>query len=135
VRIALTALAVTTLLNILVVIPASKLGFENPHILIATSTCIGAALNTLLLWRGLVKEGVLKPSSVWPKFLLRVLAANLAMGALLLWLAGDTLVWAQMPFIERALRCGGGILLGAAVYFAVLFALGLRTGDLRTVTR
>jgi putative peptidoglycan lipid II flippase len=131
VRIALTALGVTTLLNIVVVIPASRMGFENPHILIATSTCIGAAFNTLLLWRGLVKEGVLKPSPVWPKLLLRVLVANLAMGALLLWLAGDTLVWAQMPFIERVLRCGGGIALGAAVYFAVLFALGQRYRDLR----
>ena len=76
---------------------------------------------------------MLKPSPHWPKLLLRVLVANLAMGALLLWLAGDTLVWAQMPFIERVLRCGGGIVLGAAVYFAVLFVLGLRYRDLRAV--
>jgi putative peptidoglycan lipid II flippase len=132
VRIALTALAVTTALNILVVIPASRMGFAYPHILIATSTCIGAALNTLLLWRGLVKEGALRPSPVWPKFLLRVLAACLVMGALLCWLAGDTLHWTQMPFFERVLRCGAGIALGAAVYFAVLFALGMRQRDLRT---
>jgi putative peptidoglycan lipid II flippase len=133
VRIALTSLAVTSSLNVLVVLPASRMGFANPHILIATSTCIGAALNTFMLWRGLVKEGVLRPSPVWPKFLLRVVVANLVMGALLYWLAGDTLAWTHMSFMGRVLRCGGGIALGAAVYFAVLFALGVRYRDLRSV--
>ena len=55
------------------------------------------------------------------------------MGALLVWLAGDTVAWTHMSFIGRVLRCGGGIALGAAVYFAVLFALGLRYRDLRSV--
>jgi putative peptidoglycan lipid II flippase len=132
VRIALTALAITTAINVLVVLPASKLGFPNPHILIATSTCLGAAINTFLLWRGLVKEGVLKPSPVWPKFMLRVVLANLVMGALLVWLAGDTATWAEMHFVERVLRGGGGIALGAAVYFAMLYATGMRYRDLRT---
>ena len=62
--------------RLLVVLPASRMGFANPHILIATSTCIGAALNTVMLWRGLMKEGVLRPSPVWPKFLMRVVVAQ-----------------------------------------------------------
>jgi putative peptidoglycan lipid II flippase len=132
VRIAMTALAVTMSLNVLVVLPASRLGFPNPHVLIATSTCIGAALNTLLLWRGLRREGVLQHSPGWTVFVLRVLAANLAMGALLWWLAGDTRHWAAMPFLERVLRGGGGIALGALVYFAVLFVSGMRYRHLRT---
>jgi putative peptidoglycan lipid II flippase len=132
VRIAMTALAVTMGLNVLVVLPASKMGFPNPHILIATTTCIGAAINTLLLWRGLCREGVLVHSAGWPAFVLRVLAANLVMGALLWWLAGDTAHWATMPFLERMLRGGGGIALGAAVYFGVLFALGMRQRHLRS---
>ena len=90
-------------------------------------------MNTFLLWRGLVSEGVLKPSGLWPRFLIRVVLANLAMGALLWWIAGDTLVWAQMPFIERVLRGTGGIALGAGVYFAMLFITGMRYRDLRTV--
>ena len=88
---------------------------------------MAAALNTLLLWRGLVKEGVLRPSAG----VAEVPAAR----------AGrQRSSWARccggwpatrctgrsMPFIERVLRCGGGIALGAAVYFAVLFALGMR---------
>jgi putative peptidoglycan lipid II flippase len=132
VRYALTALAVTTGLNILVVIPAALLGFREPHALMATSTCIGAAVNTVLLWRGLAGEGVLRPGSGWRVLLLRVIAANVAMGAVLLWLAGDIARWMQMPFLERLWRGGGGIVLAAAVYFAVLFLLGLRQHHLRS---
>lgn len=133
VRIALTALAVTTTLNVLLVIPAAKLGFPQPHILIATATCIGGLVNTVLLWRGLTGEGVLVPSQGWKALLLRVLGANLVMGALLVWLAGDTARWMQMTFIERLWRGGGGIALAALVYFGVLALLGLRQRHLRSV--
>jgi putative peptidoglycan lipid II flippase len=132
VRYALIALGVSTSLNLLLVIPAAHFGFAQPHILIATATCIGAAVNTTLLWRGLVREGVLKPAADWPVFLLRVVIANLVMGGMLWWLAGDTAHWMQMPAIERLWRCGGGIALGALVYFAVLILLGMRQRHLRT---
>jgi hypothetical protein len=36
-----------------------------------------------------------------------------------------------MPFVERVLRGGGGIALGAVVYFAVLYASGMRYRHLR----
>ncbi|HUG72715.1 MAG TPA: murein biosynthesis integral membrane protein MurJ [Steroidobacteraceae bacterium] len=132
VRIAMIALAVSTGLNVFVVLPAAHFGLPQPHVLIATATCIGALVNTVLLWRGLTAEGVLKPSAGWRKLLLRVLAANVLMGALLWWMAGDTLRWMQMPFLERLWRGGGGIMLAAAVYFAVLFLLGLRQHHLRS---
>ncbi len=134
VRIAMTALAITMSLNVVVVLPASMLGFPNPHILIATSTCIGAAINTFLLWRGLTREGVLQHSPGWPAFVTRILAANLLMGALLWWLAGDTAHWATMSFLDRLLRGGGGILAGAALYFVALYAFGMRYRHLRSST-
>jgi putative peptidoglycan lipid II flippase len=132
VRVALTALACTMTLNIAVVLPAAKLGFPLPHVLIATSTCIGAAINTVLLWRGLVTAGVFRPSRLWPRFLVRVVLANAAMAVVLVLLAGDAQRWVVMPFAERVLRCGGGIAAGAGMYFAVLWVLGLRYRDLRT---
>jgi putative peptidoglycan lipid II flippase len=132
VRIAMIALAVSTGLNVFVVLPAAHFGLPQPHVLIATATCIGALVNTVLLWRGLTAEGVLKPSAGWRKLLLRVLAANALMGALLWWMAGDTLRWMQMSFLERLWRGGGGIMLAAAVYFVVLFLLGLRQHHLRS---
>jgi len=131
VRIALTALAVTMGLNVLVVFPASRMGFPAPHVLLATSTCVGSALNTVLLWRGLRKAGVFTPSAGWPRFLLRVVTANIAMGAVLLLLAGRIEDWAAMHVAERVLRCAGGILAGATVYFGVLYATGMRYRHLR----
>jgi len=119
-------------LNVLVVFPLARFGFPAPHVLLATTTCTGAAINTVLLWRGLTKAGVFKPSQLWPKFLLRVVLANAVM-ALTLWLlASDVDVWSQMRVLERVLRCAFGIALGAGVYFAVLYVLGMRYRDLRT---
>jgi putative peptidoglycan lipid II flippase len=133
VRIAMTALAVTMSLNLVVVLPLSHLGFPNPHMLIATTTCIGAAINTVLLWRGLTREGVLRHGAGWPAFVMRVVVACLVMGVLLWWMAGEVERWMSMGSLERILRGGGGILLGAAVYFAVLFASGMRYRHLRNV--
>jgi putative peptidoglycan lipid II flippase len=123
---------VSTSLNVLVVIPADKLGFAYPHVLIATFTCVGATVNTILLWRGLAGEGVLRHSPGWGVLLLRVLVANLVMGAMLVWLAGDTVRWVQMGIGERLLRGGGCIALAAVVYFAVLLLVGMRQRHLRT---
>jgi putative peptidoglycan lipid II flippase len=134
VRIAMTALAVTMSLNVLIVLPLSFADFHNLHILVATNTCIGAAINTWLLWSGLRREGVLTHSSGWPAFVMRVVLANAAMGVLLWWLAGDTTRWVAMGFMERVLRGGGAIVLGAAVYFAVLFLSGMRYRHLRSVS-
>lgn len=131
VRIGLQSLACTMTINVLVVLPAAKLGFPAPHVLLATSTCIGAGLNTVMLWRGLRTAGVLQPSPVWPKFLLRVLLASAAMALALYLLSGDISHWAVMGILERVVRCCGGIIAGAGVYFAVLYAAGLRYRDLR----
>ena len=132
VRIALIALGCTMALNVAVVLPAAKLGFPVPHVLLATSTCIGAAINSVLLWRGLMQAGVFQPSSLWPRFLLRVVLANAAMAGVLLLIGSEVETWMAMSVGERLLRCAGGIAAGAAAYFAVLFALGLRYRDLRT---
>jgi putative peptidoglycan lipid II flippase len=134
VRIAMTALAVTMGLNLLVVLPLSFTSFPNLHILVATNTCIGAAINTWLLWSGLRREGVLTHSPGWPVFVLRVLLANAVMGALLWWLAGDAAKWSSMRFLDRVLLGGGEIALGAAVYFAVLYLTGMRYRHLRSVS-
>jgi putative peptidoglycan lipid II flippase len=132
VRIAMIALAVSTGLNVFVVVPAAHFGLPQPHVLIATATCIGALVNTVLLWRGLTAEGVLRLSAGWRNLVLRVLAANVLMGALLWWMAGETLRWMQMPTLERLWRGGGGIVLAATAYFALLFLLGMRQHHLRS---
>jgi putative peptidoglycan lipid II flippase len=132
VRIALIALGCNMGANILFVLPAAKLGFPAPHALLATSTSLSAAINTTLLWRGLVRAGVYRPSALWPRFLLRIACACVVMAGLLFWLGGDWLHWLSLPAWERALRCALSIVAAAGGYFAVLYGLGMRYGDLRS---
>jgi putative peptidoglycan lipid II flippase len=132
VRAGLIALAVNMAMNIGIALPAARMGFKAPHILLATSTCASSAVNAFLLWRGLVKQGVYQPSGAWARLLPRVFIACLVMGALLWWFGGTLDYWMGLHPLARLLRCAVGILAGAGAYFAVLLALGLRYRDLRT---
>jgi putative peptidoglycan lipid II flippase len=131
VRAALIALAVNVGLNVGIVVPAVWAGFQSPYLLLATSTCLSSAVNAFLLWRGLQKSGVFRPTHLWARLLPRVLIACAVMAAFLWWLSGDLAQWLAMPLWLRLAKCLGIIALAAALYFAVLFALGLRSGDLR----
>ena len=133
VRVGLIALGVNMLLNICVALPAIYYDVPNAHVLIATSTCTSAAINTTLLWRGLAKAGVYQARPGWGALIARVLLANASMAALLLWLAGDIGGWLSMPPLERAARLGMCIVAAAATYFAVLFVAGTRVRHLRNV--
>jgi putative peptidoglycan lipid II flippase len=132
VRVGLIALGANIALNVGVVLPAERYGFPVPHVLLATSTCVAAAVNTLLLWRGLRREGVYRPTPGWGAFLLRILLANVVMALVLVWLAGDLDGWLQAAPLARATRLATAIGAGAGSYFLVLYALGLRPHHLRS---
>lgn len=131
VRVGLIALGVNMGLNVAVVLPAHLAGFQAPHVLLATSTCISAAVNTTLLWRGLRRDGVYRPEPGWWKLLGQIGAASATMAALLWWLAGDMSIWLAASALERAGRLALCVIGGAVSYFAVLFVLGVRPGNLR----
>jgi putative peptidoglycan lipid II flippase len=131
VRVGLIALGVNMALNLALVLPAKFMGFPVPHVLLATSTCVSAAVNTVLLWRGLVKQGVYKPQPGWGVLVTRVLFANAVMAALLLWLGGDLASWLAYAPLERATRLAGFIAAAAAVYFAALWLSGMRLAQMR----
>jgi putative peptidoglycan lipid II flippase len=131
VRVGLIALGCNMAINVAVVLPAHYLGFPYPHVLIATSTCISAAINTTLLWRGLVRAGVYKPRPGWAVLLARIVFANAAMAALLVWMGGDISGWLAASPWERAARLAMCILAAAATYFAVLFVSGMRLRHMR----
>jgi len=134
VRIGLIALAVNMGLNVGVVLPAHYLGFSSPFVLLATSTCISAAVNTLLLWRGLRRAGVYRPEPGWKALLSRIFGANVAMTAALLWMVGDLPSWLAAGPWDRASRLALCIAAAATVYFGVLFVLGMRSAHLRHAT-
>lgn len=134
VRVGFIALGVNMALNLAIVLPAAKMGAAAPHALLALSTSAGAAVNTALLWRGLRKAGVYAPSSGWGLLLARIVAANLVMAVLIVWLAGDLGSWLAAGAMERVWRCALCVGAGAAVYFAALYAFGMRYRHLATYT-
>jgi putative peptidoglycan lipid II flippase len=126
------ALAVNMGLNLCIVVPAVKLHYAAPYLLLATTTCVSSAVNAFLLWRGLRRSGVYQPSHLWGTLLLRVTAACVVMAALCWWMAASLDVWLAYPQWERLLRCLAGISLAALLYFVVLYVLGVRVSDLRS---
>jgi putative peptidoglycan lipid II flippase len=132
VRIGLIALGCNMALNLAVVLPAQHFGFPYPHILLATSTCISAAINTTLLWRGLVRAGVYRARPGWMPLVLRILFANAVMAVVLIWYAGDLESWLAAPPLTRAWRLAVGIVAGASAYFVALGLAGMRLRHMRS---
>jgi putative peptidoglycan lipid II flippase len=109
------------------------MGFPFPHVLIATSTCTAAAVNTILLWRGLARAGVYRPQPGWTALLARILFANATMAGLLIWLGGDLAGWLELPPAHRAARLALCVVAGAATYFAALYLSGTRLRHVRNL--
>ena len=120
VKIALLVLAITQVLNLLLVPLFAHAG-------LALSISLGALTNAALLFAGLRRRGLYRPAPGWRRFLAQVAVATLAMAALLL--AGvDRFDWVALkaqPLVRVGITLG---LVGAAggAYLAVLVAFGVR---------
>ncbi|MGA0099921.1 MAG: murein biosynthesis integral membrane protein MurJ [Steroidobacteraceae bacterium] len=126
VRIGILSLGANLGFNVLVVVPAFMAGFGAPHALMALSTGLSAGLNSLLLYRGLRRSGVLVPGQAWSRLLPRVGLASVAMVAFLWWASGEWSAWSDWTVAERVLRLAACVVGGGATYFAALAVTGLR---------
>ncbi|MBI1964838.1 MAG: murein biosynthesis integral membrane protein MurJ [Betaproteobacteria bacterium] len=122
VRIALVTLAVTQLLNFILVWPLRHAG-------LALAIGLGACLNAALLLGGLRRRNIYAPQPGWPVFLVKLGIAVYAMGAVLWIAAGPDADWLAMSAAGRAANLSWVIVLGAATYFAALWLLGFRLAD------
>ena len=120
VKIAIGVLLATQALNVVLV---PWLG----HAGLALSIGLGALVNAGLLLGGLLRRGLYRPQPGWPGFALKVLLANLVLGAVLGW-AGHAIDWTGMqPQWGQRAGAVAAVLAGVAVlYFAVLLLCGLR---------
>lgn len=132
VRFGLIALAVNMTFNVAVALPAATI-FHVPaaHTLLAFSTAMSAFLNTALLLRGLKRAGFYRAGAGWPRLMVQVLLANVAMAAGLWWYSGELSQWLAWGEWYRGTRLLASVAGGAAIYFAVLWLLGVRPRDLR----
>ncbi|UCC15356.1 MAG: murein biosynthesis integral membrane protein MurJ [Gammaproteobacteria bacterium] len=126
VRISVIALLTNILLNIVIVLPMMHFGIAAPHAGLALATGLAAVLNASLLYRGLLRQGVYRPTDGWAWLALRVAAANIVMAVLLWRLAGDLDRWLMAPWFERAYWLAGCIITGVFTYLAVLWLGGVR---------
>ena len=120
VKIAIFTLVVTQLMNLAFIGPLKHVG-------LALAIGLGACLNAGLLYILLRKKGLYQPGKGWVAFLLKLTTALLIMGGGL-WLAQDylQLQWVEVRGWQRVLQLSGLIVLGVALYFGSLVALGFR---------
>jgi putative peptidoglycan lipid II flippase len=131
VRVGLIALGINMGINVAVVLPAHYAGFATPFVLLATSTCISAAINAALLWRGLRRDGVYRPLPGWGGLIWRVIAANIVMAIGLI--ALDSLFgnWLEASAFTRVWQLSLCVIAGFVAYALALLAMGLRPHSLR----
>jgi putative peptidoglycan lipid II flippase len=124
VRIAVQAMTANMVFNLILIWPLAHAG-------LALATALSAFLNAGLLLRGLIRDGVFRWQQGWGLFVLRMLLANAALAALLLWLARPASDWLAAGLVQRAQWMTLLVVAGVAVYVAVLAALGVRLRHLR----
>ncbi|HEY1774195.1 MAG TPA: murein biosynthesis integral membrane protein MurJ [Gammaproteobacteria bacterium] len=131
VRTGLISVVSNFMLNMLITVPWVRAGWIAPHAGLALSTSIASFINAWLLYRHLRKAGVYTPTLGWGKLLLRVMAANVVMGGMLLIFGGNLAVWEGRAALHRFAWLAIWLALAVAAYFGALFAVGFRIGDLR----
>jgi len=131
VKYGLVALAVNFVLSVVLAWYLTRSGYAASHAGLALATSVAAIANAWLLYRGLRTEGMLIHSTGWGMLMLRVLVANAAMIAALMWFERPVEWWLAGSSFARSLQLGIAITVGAIVYFVVLAILGLRSSQFR----
>jgi len=127
VKIAIFALVVTQLMNIVTVRLFAHAGLP-------LSIGLAACLNAGLLYIGLRRRKVYIPQPGWGRFALQLLVALAVLGSVLWFAAGTAETWLARSGVSRVAHLLLLVVCGAASYFAALFALGMRPRDFRRRT-
>ena len=122
VKIGIVTLLATQVLNISLIYPLRHVG-------LALAIGLGACLNALLLYFKLRQHRVYRPEPGWAKFSFRLVAGLMALGGVLWIGVGEAEVWIVGTKWQSVLRLSWMIVLGAVVYFAALWAVGIRVRD------
>jgi len=131
VKYGLIALAINFVLSVLLAWYLTNVGYAASHAGLALATSIAAIANAWLLYRGLRRERSLTHTAGWGALMLRVLIANAAMIAALLWLQRPLDWWIGASTFDRSFQLVMVIVAGAVVYFVTLAVLGLRLSQFR----
>lgn len=124
VKIGVTAMVANMVLNLILVWPLDHTG-------LALATSMSALLNAGLLLRGLRKADVFKPAAGWLVYGFRLIMANVAMGAVLVWLCADPEQWLNWGVWTRMENIVVLVVSGMLSYAMVLLMMGMRIRHFR----
>jgi putative peptidoglycan lipid II flippase len=124
VKIAIFTLLATQAMNLMFV-------WHLRHAGLALAIGLGACLNAGILYYQLRKQAVFQPQPHWPRFLVKLTLALLAMASLLWFGMGQEQQWLHYGFDSRIAHMALLVCGGAGIYFATLWLLGFRVGDFR----
>jgi putative peptidoglycan lipid II flippase len=131
VRIAIRALVLGMVLNVVLVYLAWQTQWAPAHAGLAAATSLSAMFNAGALLRGLLRERVYVPSAGWLRFIAQVVAACGVMAiavALLQERYGD---WLAMSGPGRIVALAVCIFVPMAVYATACIVVGIRVSELR----
>lgn len=131
VRIAIVALGVNLVLSLLLAYWLTQIGYAGTHAGLAFAVSVAALVNAGLLYRGLSREGIIRPSAGWRMLLVRIVAANAVMALALFVIAKPLDWWLLASVTERIAWLSAQVTAGIVAYFGALLVLGLRPGMLR----
>jgi putative peptidoglycan lipid II flippase len=134
VKVAMRALGVTMVLNVVVVAGlwlTGNLKTPGAHTLLALTNGVGAIMNAGLLYLGLLRSEVLRRGQAMRGLLIRIVVASTLMAAFLWWFGGDIATWLVTPKLQRVAWLAGLVAGGVGVYFAALWVMGVRAGQFR----
>ena len=124
VRIAIKAMVANMVFNLMLV-------FQFQHAGLAMATTLSAYLNAGLLFFGLTRTHIYQPDKGWWLYGARLILANAAMAAVLVWLVADMHLWLDWSLLERAKETTILVCAGAAVYSITLLLVGVRPRHFR----
>ena len=124
VKIAVFTLFATQVMNIVFVF-----GLGLKHAGLALAIGLGACINAGLLYHYLRKSGAYRPQPGWSMFLFKLLVAVTAMALAVWFAAGADSLWLDYRLMAKLTHLVGLIVLGAGVYFAALWCMGIRLKD------
>ncbi|MGA9333518.1 MAG: murein biosynthesis integral membrane protein MurJ [Rudaea sp.] len=102
------------------------------HMALGMAGAISSYINFALLWHWLCRAGVYQRRPGWPRHIVRVLAASVAMMAVLAVGRWNWPDWTGVSTWIRIWRLSLLVGAGGTTYFLALFAVGLRVSDLRS---
>jgi putative peptidoglycan lipid II flippase len=129
VKVAMRALALTMVLNLIVVAALAWTGnlkSQGAHALLALTNGVGAIFNATLLYVGLRRKNILHRHPGGVALLVKIGVASGAMAGFLYWFGGALPEWLAASTAERALWLAWLVAGGGAVYFGVLWLCGVR---------